>query len=201
MELLKDIINCNGERFGLPRFMGPDDAGEDDWLEGIGMPIGNLTSQLFANIYLDQLDQFCKHQLKIRRYIRYMDDVIILAPDKETATQWKEEIATFLQERLHLDLNKKTAVRPMGRIEFVGYIVTPKSLQLRKQTTRRIKSAFRGISRKYFAKEITQEEFDRRVASYKGMIQHCKADNLRRRLNQIYAQAKERGSHEQSSNH
>lgn len=201
IELLKDIINCNGERFGLPRFMGPDDAGEDDWLEGIGMPIGNLTSQLFANIYLDQLDQFCKHQLKIRRYIRYMDDVIILAPDKETATQWKEEIATFLQERLHLDLNKKTAVRPMGRIEFVGYIVTSKSLQLRKQTTRRIKSAFRGISRKYFAKEITQEEFDRRVASYKGMIQHCKADNLRRRLNQIYAQAKERESHEQSSNH
>lgn len=201
MELLNEIINCDGERFGLPRFMKPDDAEDDDWLDGIGMPIGNLTSQLFANIYLDQLDQFCKHKLKIRRYIRYMDDIIILAPDKGTANRWKEEIAIFLQERLHLDLNKKTAVRPIGRIEFVGYIITSKDLKLRKPTTRRIKSAFRGICRKYFAEKITQEEFDRRVASYKGMIQHCKADNLRKRLNEIYIQAKERKSHEQSANH
>lgn len=198
-ELLRNIIDCDGERFGLPRFMGPDDAEDADWLEGIGMPIGNLTSQLFANIYLDQLDQFCKHKLRIRRYIRYMDDVIALAPDKETANSWKEQIAVFLRERLHLDLNKKTAVIPVNRIEFVGYIVTAKNLKLRKQTTRRIKSAFRGICGKYFANEMSQKEFDRRVASYKGMIQYCEADNLRKRLNEIYAKEKKR--HEQSSNY
>ena len=50
LDLLRNIIDCDGERFGLPRFMGPDDAAEADWLDGIGMPIGNLTSQLFANI-------------------------------------------------------------------------------------------------------------------------------------------------------
>lgn len=192
MDLLQNIINCDGERFGLPRFMGPDDVDDDEWLDGIGMPIGNLTSQLFANIYLDQLDQFCKHQLGIKRYIRYMDDIIILAPDKETANRWKDEIGQFLQERLHLDLNRKTAVRPADRIEFVGYIVTAKNLKLRKATTRRIKSAFRGICRKYFAGEMTRAEFDRRVASYKGMIQHCKADNLKARLNEIYIHAKGR---------
>lgn len=192
MELLRNIINCDGECFGLPRFMGPDDAEDDDWLEGVGMPIGNLTSQLFANIYLDKLDHFCKHQLRIRHYIRYMDDVIILAHDKETANGWKEKIAVFLQEQLRLDLNKKTAVIPIDRIEFVGYIVTAKSLKLRKQTTRRIKSAFRGICGKYFAKEMSRKEFDRRVASYKGMIQYCEADNLRKRLNEIYAKEKKR---------
>ena len=121
LDLLRNIIDCDGERFGLPRFMGPDDAAEADWLDGIGMPIGNLTSQLFANIYLNELDQFCKHTLHIRRYVRYMDDIIILAPDKETANQWKEEIGQFLSDRLHLDSNRKTAVRPADKIEFVGY--------------------------------------------------------------------------------
>lgn len=192
LDLLRNIIDCDGERFGLPRFMGPDDAEEADWLDSIGMPIGNLTSQLFANIYLNELDQFCKHTLHIRRYVRYMDDIIILAPDKETANRWKEEIGQFLSDRLHLDLNRKTAVRPADKIEFVGYIVTAHSLRLRKQTTRRIKSAFRGICRKYFAGELTKAEFDRRVASYKGMIQHCEADNLRTRLNEIYLHEKER---------
>ena len=194
MNLLESIINCDGERFGLPRFMSPDDAEESDWLEEVGMPIGNLTSQLFANIYLNELDQFCKHKLKINKFIRYMDDVEILAPDKETANRWKNEIETFLKERLHLDLNKKTAIMPLGRVEFVGYIVTARELKLRKQTTRRIKSAFRGICKRYFAGEMTKQEFDRRVASYNGMIKHCKADNLRKRLNQIYALAKERKS-------
>lgn len=201
LDLLRNIIDCDGERFGLPRFMGPDDAAEADWLDGIGMPIGNLTSQLFANIYLNELDQFCKHTLHIRRYIRYMDDVIILAPDKETANQWKEEIGQFLSDRLHLDLNRKTAVRPADKIEFVGYIVTARRLRLRKQTTRRIKSAFRGICKKYFAGELTKAEFDRRVASYKGMIQHCEADNLRTRLNEIYLNAKEKAAHEQLTDH
>jgi len=197
MALLDNIINCNGERFGLPRFMGPDDAAEADWLDGIGMPIGNLTSQLFANIYLNELDQFCKHTLRIHNHIRYMDDVIDLAPDKATANGWRDAIGGFLADRLRLDLNSKTAVRPADRIEFVGYIVSPRTLKLRKQTTRRIKSAFRGICKKYFEGDMTKEEFDRRVASYKGMIQHCEADNLRRRLNEIYLHAKEKAAYEQ----
>lgn len=78
------------------------------------------------------------------------------------------------------------------KIEFVGYIVTARCLRLRKQTTRRIKSAFRSICKKYFAGELSKAEFDRRVASYKGMIQYCEADNLRTRLNEIYLHAKER---------
>lgn len=205
MALLDNIINCDGERFGLPRFMGPDDAEAADWLDGVGMPIGNLTSQLFANIYLNELDQFCKHTLRIRHYIRYMDDVIALAPDKApdkaTANGWRDAIGDFLADRLRLDLNSKTAVRPADRVEFVGYIVSARTLKLRKQTTRRIKNAFRGICKKHFAGAMTREEFDRRVASYKGMIQHCEADNLRRRLNEIYLHAKERAANEQLTNH
>ena len=100
------------------------------------------------------------------------------------------KIAAFLLERLHLDLNKKTSIRPVGKVEFVGYIVSARCLRLRKATTRRIKSAFRGICAKYFAGELTKKEFDRRVASYDGMMRYCNADDLRKRLNEIYLHAK-----------
>lgn len=192
MELLRNIISCDGERFGLPRFMGPDDVDDSEWLPDIGMPIGNLTSQMFANIYLNEVDQFCKHALHIHMYARYMDDIVVIAPTKELAHEWQEQIGTFLSEKLHLDLNRKTSIMPANRVEFVGFIVTPDELRLRKQTVRRIKSAFRGICSRYFAGELTQEQFDRRVASYDGMIKHCAADGLRQRLNEIYLREKEK---------
>lgn len=192
MELLRIIIESDGEHFGLPRFMGPEDVETEEWLGDVGMPIGNLTSQLFANIYLNELDQYCKHVLHIEKYVRYMDDVILIVPSKELAQQYKAAIEKFLNEKLHLDLNDKTAVRPLGRIEFVGYIVTTHDLKLRKQTARRIKSAFRGICSRYFDGEMSKQQFERRVASYGGMIQHCEAAQLRTRLNQIYVYAAEK---------
>ncbi len=70
-----------------------------------GMPLGNLTSQFFANVYLDELDQFVKHTLKARFYIRYVDDFVILHRDRGQLERWKEEIAAFLHERLELGLH------------------------------------------------------------------------------------------------
>lgn len=205
MALLEMIINCDGEKFGLPRFMSPDDVDEMDWLDDVGMPIGNLTSQLFANIYLDQLDQFCKHVLHIRHYIRYMDDIVILAKSKEEAQEYLRAIEKFLFEVLHLDLNSKTAIRPVGRVEFVGFMVTSRELKLRKATVRRMKESMRAISRKLFTGEMSRADFDRRVASYKGMIQHCTNEGIKNRLNEIYLHAKQRyggnENNEQSADH
>jgi len=185
--LIENIVNCDGEKFGLPRFMGPDDVEADEWLGDVGMPIGNLTSQLFANIYLNELDQFCKHQLHIRKYDRYMDDTVALAPDKATANGWKDEIEGFLAENLRLDLNRKTAVRPANQnIEFVGYILNAHSLRLRKPTVRRMKSAYRGICARYFSGQMTEQEFKRRVAAYEGMMRHTDNTGLRYQMNKIY---------------
>jgi hypothetical protein len=192
MRLLKSIIDSDGMRFGLPRYMNAEELTAEEWLTDVGMPIGNLTSQLFANIYLNELDQYAKHVLKIQKYDRYMDDIAILAPDKETAKYYLEKIKAYALEKLHLDLNAKTAIRPLGRIEFVGYIITPAKMKLRKETTRRIKSAMHGMCRRYFAGEMTKEEFDRRIASYKGMIQEVENKNLTERLNEIYLKEKER---------
>ena len=192
LELLDNIISHGGEKFGLPRFATPEETPEEEWLPDVGMPIGNLTSQLFANIYLNELDQYCKHALHIRYYIRYMDDVIILTEGKERAREYLRMIREFLLDRLHLDLNRKTAVRPAGTpIEFVGYIATAKRLRLRKSTTRRIKRAFRAICRRYFAGGMSAEDFRRRVASYEGMMAHCQSGNLRKRLNDIFIRERE----------
>lgn len=193
MRLIENIVNCDGEKFGLPRFMGPDDVEADEWLGDVGMPIGNLTSQLFANIYLNELDQFCKHQLRIKKYDRYMDDTVALAPDKATAHSWKSEIEGFLSERLRLDLNRKTAIRPTSQnIEFVGYILNAHSLRLRKPTVRRMKSAYRGICAKYFSGQMTDQEFQRRIAAYEGMMKHTDNTGLRYQMNQIYIHEREK---------
>ena len=188
LALLDQIIDAD-EPFGLPRGMSADDVPENEWLHDVGVPIGNLTSQLFANIYLNELDQFAKHQLHIHRYIRYMDDIVVVAESLEDAHVYLDEIRRFLEIELKLELNRKVAITPASiKVEFVGYIVTARDIKLRKTTARRIKRVFRSICTQLAAGKMTREEFDRRVASYNGMLEPCSADNLRRRLNEIYTE-------------
>lgn len=81
--------------------------------EGIGLPIGSYSSQFFSNIYLGELDQFVKHTLKVKNYVRYVDDFAIVAPDTRTLAVWRDEIEIFLQKTLSLSLYpKKTRIFP-----------------------------------------------------------------------------------------
>jgi RNA-directed DNA polymerase len=88
-----------------------------------GLPIGNLTSQFWANVYLNELDQFAKRTLRCRCYVRYMDDVVLLDPDPETLRRWREAIAAFAEERLSLRLRERDVEpQPASRgIDFVGW--------------------------------------------------------------------------------
>ena len=191
MHCISNIVNSLIEPFGLPRGKGPTEVSPEEWLYDVGMPIGNLTSQLFANIYLNELDQYCKHELKIRRYIRYMDDIIILASDKKILKHYKERIEYFLNEVLFLDLNRKTAIRPISKgIEFVGLKIWPTKKKLRKSTVRRMKREVRKISADYFSGVMDKCAFDRRVASLKGLLVHAETMGLRARLNELYVRAK-----------
>ena len=188
MRLLATIINSEDQAFGLPAGVAPDDCPEEEWLYDVGMPIGNLTSQLFANIYLNELDQHCKHDLHLHYYIRYMDDVIILHNDKRVLHQIKDDIETLLLERLHLNLNSKTAIRPVSLgVDFVGYHIWATHRKLKKSTARRIIRTVKRLSADLGAGIIDHEYFKRRAASYKGILQHCDSYGLRRRLNEIYA--------------
>jgi len=89
-----------------------------------GLPIGNLTSQFFANVYLDALDQFVKHQLKARYYVRYCDDFILLSASRTELEQHKQSIATFLGQTLSLTLNPIQKLQRLSNgMNFLGYII------------------------------------------------------------------------------
>jgi len=106
----------------------------------VGIPIGNLTSQLFANIYLNELDQFVKHSLKQKKFIRYMDDFLILGKEKQIIHILKNEIKIFLEKNLRLRFNpKKANIFPLSLgIDFLGYIVFKQYVLLRKSSVKRL---------------------------------------------------------------
>jgi retron-type reverse transcriptase len=107
-----------------------------------GLPIGNLTSQFFANVYLNQLDQFCKRQLKIKYYLRYADDVVMLSQDKQQLQYWQQRIREFLLQKLKLKLNPtKTKIASIYQgIDFVGYLVKPHRVYVRNKTVNQVKT-------------------------------------------------------------
>ena len=103
-----------------------------------GLPIGNLSSQFGANVYLDQLDQFVKHRLRARHYVRYVDDFILLHDDPAQLNAWLREIEAFVEQRLHVRVNpRKTILQPIERgVDFCGHLILPHRRLVRRRTLR-----------------------------------------------------------------
>lgn len=113
--------------------------------KGIGLPIGSYSSQFFSNVYLNELDQFIKHTLKVKNYVRYVDDFAIVAPDTETLAVWRDQIDGFLGNTLSLSLHPaKTKILPCHQgADFLGYIVRPSHLLVRNRNIRSLKGRIR----------------------------------------------------------
>lgn len=147
---------------------------------GKGMPIGNLTSQLFANIYMDPLDQFIKRNLKVKYYIRYADDFVLMSHDKETLIKLLEKIRIFLENDLKLFLHPgKIEIRNyyLG-IDFLGYVVFPKFIIPRTKTKKRM---FRKIYKQitlYKKEEQNYKYLNQMIQSYLGYLSHANAYQL-----------------------
>ena len=108
--------------------------------KGKGLPIGNLTSQFFANVYLDELDQFVKHTLRCRYYIRYVDDFLLLSANQEELYEWKSQIATFLHDRLAIQLKPGGKIRRISEgADFLGYIIRPDYILVRRRVVSNLK--------------------------------------------------------------
>lgn len=183
LKLLESIIDCKHTPFGLPPGRSPGEVPLEERLFDVGMPIGNLLSQVFANVYLDALDQFCKRELQIHCYVRYMDDVIILSNSKAQLQEWKVRIASFLEVELELQLNNKTCIRPINQgIEFVGYRVWPDKVVLRKKTTLHIKRVLKAKKEAYRVKEISFKQATDTLQSYLGMMKYCDCDALKEKI-------------------
>jgi RNA-directed DNA polymerase len=138
--------------------------------KGIGLPLGNLTSQLFVNIYMNEFDQFMKHKIKAKYYIRYADDFVILSEDKEWLKSVVVSIQDFLTQKLHLSLHpKKVSISTIALgVDFLGWILFPDHRVVRTVTKRRM---FRGIREKEGRPETVQ--------SYLGLIRHGNTEKLR----------------------
>lgn len=184
IDLLKTIISSEND-VGLPEGFISDVFPADEAGEISGLPIGNLTSQMFANIYLNELDQFCKHTLKTHYYIRYMDDIIILHQDKKHLNKLKAEIERFVNTRLGLRLNNKTAIRPIDMgIEFVGYRVWSTHIKIRKKSVIKMKQRLNEVKYLYSKGLIDFDEVRATTASYFGLMKHCNSYNLRKKLSE-----------------
>lgn len=122
---------------------------------GKGMPIGNLTSQFFANVYLNGLDQFVKHTLKARYYIRYVDDLVLLHEDRSKLVDWAKQIGDFLKSTLKLELHpNREIIRPVSNgIDFLGYVVRPSHLYIRRRVAMRCKLAVTRQTNKMIKRE------------------------------------------------
>ena len=123
------------------------------------MPLGNLTSQFFANVYLNELDYFVKHNLKIKFYIRYVDDFIILHNSKEQLIRWKEELNNFLIYILKLELHpEKSKIIPLCKgVDFVGFRNFYYYKLLRKRNIRKIISKISLYKQGFIEKDKINE--------------------------------------------
>ena len=150
----------------------------------VGMPIGNLTSQMMANLYLNELDQFTKHNLRAKSYIRYMDDIIIIDHSKERLWKERREIEIFLAKKLKLQLNNKTRIQGINQgLDFCGYRVWPDHIRLRKQTAIRMK---RHIKKLLKGGENKKDYITHTVMpSYEGMMSHADCYSLRKSVLEI----------------
>lgn len=181
MELLKEIINSEDTAFGLPLGYNVEEA--DIRLKEKGIPIGNLTSQMFANLYLNELDQFAKRTLKLKYYIRYMDDVIILLGNKRELHDIKNTIQEFLENYLELHLNRKTAIRPINLgIEFVGYRLWSTHIKLRKASVMKMKKRLKFLQKQYSKGNVTLQQINLTVQSYLGILKHCNSHCLKNKI-------------------
>jgi len=149
-----------------------------------GVPLGNLTSQLFANIYLDELDKFIKHRLKAHFYLRYTDDFIIVHQDENYLKNLMPEINEFLRQDLKLNLHpKKIMVRKLRQgIDFLGYVVLPHYRLLRTKTKKRMFRKLDFRLAQLGAGEISNKAFEQAKQSYLGILSHCHSQKLKQML-------------------
>jgi retron-type reverse transcriptase len=143
-----------------------------------GLPIGNLTSQFWANVYLNELDQFVKRELKAKAYVRYVDDFVLFANEKPVLWEWRAAIEKFLQTLRLVTHPRKTVVYPVQNgIPFLGWRVYPESRRLKRENVRDFIARYRKLTVKYQAREIDFATLDR---STQAWIAHARHGNTRR---------------------
>ncbi len=148
-----------------------------------GLPIGNLTSQLWANVYLNELDQFVKRTLRCRAYLRYMDDFLLFSNDKKQLWQWKGMIEENLNH-LRLSMHKRSStVYPVNTgIPFLGFRVYPTHIRLKRRNGVAFSNRLKKNYQAYQSGQLTREMLDARIQGWVAHASHGNTWSLRKSL-------------------
>ncbi len=156
-----------------------------------GLPIGNLTSQFFANVYMNDFDNFVKRGLKVKRYIRYVDDFVLFSQSKEQLKAWKAEIQRYLWEKLGLILRSDTKLKPHSEgLDFLGYIIRPDYTLVRQRVVNNYKYKKAKYLKEYEAQRgkmgLAQiKQFLSVQASFVSHAKHANSYNLMNKVGNI----------------
>lgn len=147
-----------------------------NYSNGYGLPIGNLTSQHFANFFLSPLDHYIQEKLKVKAYLRYMDDMLLMSSQKNLLWSAFQDIVIFIQDRLELKLKEKaTCLAPIVQgIPFLGYKIYPNKVWIQKKNWRRFKRKFMARQEDFRQAKISSEKLARSVS---GMLNYLSYAN------------------------
>ena len=152
-----------------------------------GLPLGNVTSQDFANIYLNEVDQFCKRYLGLKWYVRYMDDICIIVKDRETARNVLAKIRTYVKDHLDLELNEKTHIYPLAQgINTLGFRIHTTHLEVRNSSKAAMKRRIKKIDEKVQSGRLTKKQAQQSVNAWLGHARHSNSYNLAKKIFEKY---------------
>lgn len=161
-----------------------------------GIPLGNVTSQDFANIYLNELDQYIKRYLGIRYYVRYMDDVVAVVDGKEKAQKLLQKMKSFVSDKLNITANpKKSQIFPLKQgVNAYGYKIWTTHRLIRNQSKKAMKRRIKGMDRKLKNGEIELQSVQQAVNSWLGHARHSNSFNLAKKIFEPYPYIKIEGA-------
>lgn len=167
-----------------------------DTNDQIGIPIGNYTSQYFANIYMNTLDHYIKEECQIKYYVRYVDDFILILNTKEECKELRQKIEKFLDKKLKLKLNKKTNYfKITDGVNFLGYKVFPNYILLKNTNKKKIYKKIRGYNKMFNTKNFEPKKVTMSLNSWIGHAKNADTYNLVKnvlsRCNWIYKEKEE----------
>ena len=186
MNLLTKRISCPNTILLLREVIGSFSASES-LFEKRGLPIGNLTSQLFANVYMNELDQFMKHKLRVKHYARYTDDFVMVADSPGYLESLLPPIADFLSGHLKIEMHPdKTRIRTLrSGVDFLGYVIWPHHRLMRNKTKRRILRKYKEKVRGYRAGEIDEAQLNTSTQSFLGALSHADTHKVQQELKNL----------------
>jgi len=180
LSILKEHVPDENIIWLLENVIGSFSSGK----ENVGLPLGNLTSQLFVNIYMNKFDQFAKHKLKAKYYIRYADDFVIFSDDRNVLDKQLAQMQKFLLDELKLEMHPdKVFIKTLASgVDFLGVVHFLDHSVIRTKTKQRMLKKLKRKQEDLNSSVTSKESFSQSVQSYYGVLKHCSGYKIEKEI-------------------